>query len=168
MSEKPVYSAAAAMDPAASIATANKMLSNTYWLLGLTLAFSALAAGVGAVINVPPMLGIVCWGLGFDAVRGEPSGGQRRVSRYFCIYRSDGASIGPMPSFYLSEQWPSMVLQALAGTALIFFTLSAYALNTKRLSFMGGFLITGLVVALVAMIAIYFSPFPPSHSPSLR
>ena len=44
MSDKPVYSAAAAMDPAASIATANKMLSNTYWLLGLTLAFSALTA----------------------------------------------------------------------------------------------------------------------------
>ena len=53
-------------------------------------------------------------------------------------------------SLYLSPE----VLQALAGTALVFFSLSAYALNTKKdFSYMGGFLMTGLIVAVVAMIA---------------
>jgi len=164
MSEKPVYSAAATMDPTASIASTNKVLSNTYWLLGLTLAFSALAAGVGAVVNMPPMLGFVCWGLGFlmlfvvnrlaDSAKGLPA--------IFVFTGLMGASIGPMLSFYLSmSNGPSIVLQALAGTALIFFTLSAYALNTKKdFSFMGGFLITGLVVALVAIVANIFLAIP--------
>ena len=165
MSDKPVYSAAATMDPAASIASANKVLSNTYWLLGLTLAFSALAAGVGAVVNMPPDAGICyCWGLGFlmlfvvnrlaDSAKGLPA--------IFVFTGLMGASIGPMLSFYLSmSNGPSMVLQALAGTALIFFTLSAYALNTKKdFSFMGGFLITGLVVALVAIVANIFLAIP--------
>ena len=43
MNDKPVFSTAATMDPAASIVSTNKVLSNTYWLLGLTLAFSALS-----------------------------------------------------------------------------------------------------------------------------
>ena len=73
-----------------------------------------------------------------------------------------GASIGPMLSFYLAmDNGPTMVLQALAGTALVFFSLSAYALNTKKdFSYMGGFLMTGLIVAVVAMIANIFLAIP--------
>ena len=41
MSDKPVFSTTASMDSAAGIVSTNKVLSNTYWLLGLTLAFSA-------------------------------------------------------------------------------------------------------------------------------
>ena len=37
MSDKPAFSSAAEMDPVAGIASTNKVLSNTYWLLGLTL-----------------------------------------------------------------------------------------------------------------------------------
>ena len=42
MSDKPLYTSTATLDPTSSIAQTNKVLSNTYWLLGLTLAFSAL------------------------------------------------------------------------------------------------------------------------------
>jgi modulator of FtsH protease len=49
----------------------------------------------------------------------------------------------------------------LGGTALIFFGLSAYALQSKRdFSFMGGFLFAGLLVAIVAMIANIFLAIP--------
>ena len=59
------------------------------------------------------------------------------------------------------ENGPTIVLQALAGTALIFFSLSAYALNTKKdFSYMGGFLMTGMIVALVAAIANMFLAIP--------
>jgi modulator of FtsH protease len=59
------------------------------------------------------------------------------------------------------ENGPSMVLQALGGTALIFFSLSAYALTSKKdFSYLGGFLMTGLIVAVVAMIANIFLAIP--------
>ena len=42
----------------------------------------------------------------------------------------------------------SLIMQALGGTALIFFALSGYALTSKKdFSFMGGFLMVGLIVA---------------------
>ena len=49
---------------------------------------------------------------------------------------------------------PTMVLQAPVRHC---FSLSAYALNTKKdFSYLGGFLMTGLIVAVVAMIANIF------------
>ena len=164
MSDKPVFSTAATMDPAASIASTNKVLSNTYWLLGLTLAFSALTATFAVAINMPQSLALVLMLVGFvllfvvhkmaDSAKGLPA--------IFAFTGVWGASIGPMLSFYLAmENGPTMVLQALAGTALVFFSLSAYALNTKKdFSYMGGFLMTGLVVAVVAMIANIFLAIP--------
>ena len=65
MSDKPVYSTAATLDPAASIASTNKVLSNTYWLLGLTLAFSAFTAMVSVVINLPQWMALVLMLVGF-------------------------------------------------------------------------------------------------------
>ena len=164
MSDKPVFSTAATIDPAASIASTNKVLSNTYWLLGLTLAFSALTAGIAVAVNMPPLLGLVFWAVGFimlfvvnrlaDSAKGLPA--------IFVFTGLMGASIGPMLSYYLSmNNGPTIVLQALAGTALVFFSLSAYALNTKKdFSYLGGFLFTGLIIALVAMIANIFLAIP--------
>ena len=164
MSDKPVFSTAATLDPAASIASTNKVLSNTYWLLGLTLAFSALTATVAVAINMPQSFALVLMLVGFgllfvvhkmaDSAKGLPA--------IFAFTGVWGASIGPMLSFYLAmENGPTMVLQALAGTALVFFSLSAYALNTKKdFSYLGGFLMTGLIVAVVALIANMFLAIP--------
>ena len=73
-----------------------------------------------------------------------------------------GAALGPMLSYYLAmESGPALVAQALGGTALVFFGLSGYALTTKKdFSFMGGFLMVGLIVALVASIANIFFAIP--------
>jgi modulator of FtsH protease len=67
-----------------------------------------------------------------------------------------------MLNFYLAMPGgPALVLQALAGTAVVFFGLSAYALTTRKdFSFMGGFLMIGLIVAVVAMIANIFLAIP--------
>jgi modulator of FtsH protease len=52
-------------------------------------------------------------------------------------------------------------MQALGGTGLVFFGLSAYALTTRKdFSYMGGFLMVGLLVAVVAMIANIFLNIP--------
>ena len=164
MSNKPVFSRAVNMDPAASIASTNKVLSNTYWLLGLTLAFSAFTAMVSVMMNLPQSMAFILMLVGFgllfvvhkmaDSAKGLPA--------IFAFTGVMGASLGPMLSFYLAmENGPSMVLQALAGTALIFFSLSAYALTSKKdFSYLGGFLMTGLIVAVVAMIANIFLAIP--------
>ena len=164
MSDKPVFSTTASMDSAAGIVSTNKVLSNTYWLLGLTLAFSAMTAGIAVVVNMPPMLGIVCCLAGIimlfvvnrlaDSARGLPA--------IFVFTGLMGASIGPMLSYYLAmNNGPTMVLQALGGTALVFFSLSAYALNSKKdFSFLGGFLFAGLIMGLVAILANMFLAIP--------
>lgn len=164
MSNKPVFSSAVNMDPAASIASTNKVLSNTYWLLGLTLAFSAFTAMVSVMMNLPQSMAFILMLVGFgllfvvhkmaDSAKGLPA--------IFAFTGVMGASLGPMLSFYLAmENGPSMVLQALGGTALIFFSLSAYALSSKKdFSYLGGFLMTGLIVAVVAIIANFFLAIP--------
>ena len=164
MSNKPEFSSAVNMDPAASIASTNKVLSNTYWLLGLTLAFSAFTAMVSVMMNLPQSMAFILMLVGFgllfvvhkmaDSAKGLPA--------IFAFTGVMGASLGPMLSFYLAmENGPSMVLQALGGTALIFFSLSAYALSSKKdFSYLGGFLMTGLIVAVVAMIANIFLAIP--------
>ena len=164
MSDKPVFSTAATLDPTASIASTNKVLSNTYWLLGLTLAFSAFTAMVSVMMNLPQSMAFILMLVGFgllfvvhkmaDSAKGLPA--------IFAFTGVMGASLGPMLSFYLAmENGPSMVLQALGGTALIFFSLSAYALSSKKdFSYLGGFLMTGLIVAVVAMIANIFLAIP--------
>ena len=52
-------------------------------------------------------------------------------------------------------------MQALGGTALIFLTLSGYALSSRKdFSYMGGFLVTGLIVAVVASVVNIFLGIP--------
>ena len=73
-----------------------------------------------------------------------------------------GASLGPLLSMYAGlANGPALIMQALAGTALIFFSLSAYVLTTRKdFSFMGGFLMIGLIVVLVAALANIFLAIP--------
>ena len=73
-----------------------------------------------------------------------------------------GYGLGPTISYYLSVPGGSqVVMTALGGTGVIFLALSGYALTTRRdFSFMGGFLVVGLLVALVAMVANLFLSIP--------
>src|SRR5690606_14277357 len=73
-----------------------------------------------------------------------------------------GASLGPLLNAYAGmANGPGLIMQALGGTAVIFFALSAYVLTTRKdFSFMGGFLMVGLIVALVAIIANIFLAIP--------
>ena len=73
-----------------------------------------------------------------------------------------GGSLGPMLNYYLALSNGSQLIgQALGGTAVVFFGLSGYALTTKKdFSFMGGFLIVGLLVAIIASIANIFMQIP--------
>ena len=164
MSEKPVFSTTASMDSAAGIVSTNKVLSNTYWLLGLTLAFSALTAGLSLAVGAPyigffPTL-IVLFGLLFLVEKTADSGWG--LPAVFLFTGFLGFNLGPMLSVVLSlKAGGTMLMQALGGTALVFFSLSAYALNSKRdFSFLGSFLYTGFWVFLIAAIANFFLGIP--------
>ncbi len=74
-----------------------------------------------------------------------------------------GAAIGPMINTYLTiyENGGAIVAQALGGTAMIFLSLSGYALvSGKDFSYMRGFLFTGLLVIFAGMIVNMFLQIP--------
>lgn len=161
MANPRVYDVDAALGAAVST---NKVLRNTYMLLGMTLLFSAITAGISMMMGLPQgaalVLSLVGFGLLFVVNRTADS--SKGLLAIFAFTGVMGATLGPMLNFYLAMPGgPALVLQALAGTAVVFFGLSAYALTTRKdFSFMGGFLMIGLIVAVVAMIANIFLAIP--------
>jgi modulator of FtsH protease len=73
-----------------------------------------------------------------------------------------GFGLGPILTQYLSlPNGPQIVATAFGGTGVIFLGLSGYALTTrKNFSFMGGFLMAGLLMVLVAALANIFLGMP--------
>ncbi|TWX52192.1 Bax inhibitor-1/YccA family protein [Colwellia hornerae] len=142
----------------------NKVLKNTYMLLSMTLAFSAVTAAITMTMNLPRgaalIMMLVAFGLMF--VVNKKADSASGIFWIFAFTGLMGASLGPMLSQYAAMPGgPAMIMQALGGTALIFFALSGYALTSKKdFSFMGGFLMVGLIVAVVAMIANIFFQIP--------
>lgn len=135
----------------------NSVLRNTYLLLGLTLAFSALTAALAMAIGLGRGTGLIMsiaalaliW---FVLPRTANSASGLLV--VFAFTGLIGASIGPLLNHYLSlANGATIVLQALAGTAFVFFGLSAYTLvSRKNFSFMGGFIAMGMMVMIVGML----------------
>jgi len=156
-----VYDANVAVD---AVVSTNKVLRNTYMLLGLTLLFSAMTAGVAMAMNLSHTMALVLMLVGFGllfVVNRTADSGKGLVA-IFAFTGVMGASLGPMLSYYLQmANGPAMVMQALGGTAVVFFGLSAYALTTRKdFSYLGGFLMVGLIAAIVAMIANIFLAIP--------
>lgn len=138
----------------------NKLLKNTYMLLAMTLAFSAVCAAFGMAIGIGRMgsLGLSIGGLILLFVtlrKAETSAGLFWV---FAFTGMEGASLGYILNHYVGmANGPQLVMQALGLTALVFVTLSAYALTSKKdFSFMRGFLVAGLVVVIVSSIINIF------------
>jgi modulator of FtsH protease len=138
----------------------NKVLKNTYILLGMTLAFSALTATIATMMNIGGIASLVLMLVGFGLlfVVSKTADTGKGLFWVFMFTGVMGASLGNMLNHYLSmENGASLIMQALGSTALIFFALSAYALTSKKdFSFMGGFLMTGMIVVIIAMVANIF------------
>ncbi len=142
----------------------NKVLKNTYMLLGMTLAFSAVTAGVSMAMNLSHMTALVMTLVSFGLlfVVNKQADKASGIFWIFAFTGLMGASLGPLLNAYAAiPSGPSLIMQALGGTALIFFALSGYALTSKKdFSFMGGFLMVGLIVVIVAGIANIFLQIP--------
>ncbi|MDX1694261.1 MAG: Bax inhibitor-1/YccA family protein [Ketobacteraceae bacterium] len=150
--------------PVQDVQAVNKVLRNTYLLLGMTLAFSAVTCGIAMATNVGPMnifvLLIGFYGLlfGIHKTQNSPMG----LVLTFALTGFMGFTLGPIFNTLLAIPGGGQVIMlALGGTAVTFFTLSAYALISKKdFSFLSGFLVVGFVVLVVGMIANYFLQLP--------
>ncbi|WP_263078969.1 Bax inhibitor-1/YccA family protein [Endozoicomonas sp. Mp262] len=142
----------------------NKVLRNTYMLLGMTLLFSAVTAGVAMALQISHITGLVLSLVGFGLlfVVNKTADSSKGIVAIFAFTGVLGAALGPMLNHYLAlANGSQLIMQALGGTALVFFALSAYVVTTRKdFSFMGGFLFVGLIVALVAGIALMFFHAP--------
>jgi modulator of FtsH protease len=145
-----------------SVLATNKVLRNTYMLLSLTLLFSALTAGFAMATNAPPLHWLITlggyFGLLFVVTRLRNS--VWGLAAVFALTGFLGYTLGPILNFYLSlPNGSQVVMTALAGTGAIFLALSGYALvSRKDFSFMGSFLMVGILVAFLAGLgAMLFS-----------
>ncbi|MFO7809497.1 Bax inhibitor-1/YccA family protein [Guyparkeria sp.] len=142
-----------------------KVIRNTYMMLSLTLLFSALMATVSLLVGVPGWTSLLTLGgalalVWFVLPRTAHSAAGLGV--VFAITGLLGFGLGPMLSHYLAlPNGGQVVMTALGGTGAIFLGLSGYALVSRRdFSFMGGFLVVGLVVVLAAMLGNIFLEIP--------
>ena len=133
-----------------SLLSTHKVLRNTYFLLSLTLAFSAITATASTVLMLPSpglILTLVgMYGLMFLTYKtaNKPTG----IISAFAFTGFLGYILGPILNTYLSAGMGDVIAMALGGTALVFFCCSAYVLTTRKdMSFLGGMLMAGIVVA---------------------
>lgn len=138
----------------------SKLFRNTYSLLALTLAFSAMVAFASMSLALP-YPGIIVtlvgfYGLLFLTTKLRNSGWGLLSTFAFTGFL--GYTLGPILNAYLTlPNGGQLVTMALGMTALVFFSLSAYAiLSRKDFSFLSGFIMAGFVVLLCAVVASFF------------
>ena len=149
--------------PESSILATNKVLRNTYLLLSMTLLFSAATAGLAMTLNLAPF-GMLSTFIGFYGLlflTTKYSNSALGLLFVFALTGFMGLTLGPILSFYLHAfaNGHELVIMALGGTGAIFLGLSAYALTSRKdFSYLGGFLMVGVLVAFLAGIgAIVFA-----------
>ncbi len=142
----------------------NRVLRNTYLLLGLTLAFSSAITFVAVALNAP-YLGFFPTLIGFFGLlflvhkTADSAWGLLTV---FVFTGFMGYTLGPLVNVYLSlPNGGALVGQALGLTAGAFIGLSMYALVTRKdFQFLSGFLVTGVIVIMGGVLINYFAQIP--------
>jgi len=140
-----------------SILATHSVLRNTYFLLSLTLLFSAVTAAY-AMASHAQSPGIIVFllgtfGLSFlvSALRNSAWG----IAAAFAFTGFLGYVLGPILNLYIHafSNGSQIVMTSLGATGLIFLSLSAYVLTTRKdFSYLGGFLFAAMMVAFLAGI----------------
>jgi len=143
-----------------SVLATNKVLRNTYLLLGATLAFSAVTAGISMALNVPYMgLWMLLPYIGLMYAVHKTQNSAWGLFWVFALTGFMGLTLGPILNAYLKflPNGSQIIMTALGTTGAAFVGLSAYAVSTKKdFSFMGGFLMVGAIGAFILGLIAYF------------
>lgn len=148
----------------------NKVLRNTYWMLGLTMIPTIIGAAIGTTTNFSflaqsPIIGSLVMlaamiGLMFavSATRNSIWG----VLLLFVFTFVAGWWLGPMLQYALNfSNGAQLIGMAAGGTGVIFFTLAGIATVTKKdFGFMRNFLLVGLILLIIASLANLFFAIP--------
>ena len=147
-----------------SVLATNKVLRNTYMLLGATLLFSAAMAGVSMALHLPYfglLTLLVYFGLLFAVHKTKDSGWG--IVWTFALTGFLGLTLGPILEAYIRvlPNGSQIVMTSLGVTAAAFLGLSAYAVTSKKdFSFIGGFLAIGAIGAFVLGLVAFFFNLP--------
>lgn len=156
------YKAVSAAAP--SVLTTNKVIKNTYLLLSMTVLFSAFTAFLSTTFQFVMPLWMQLIGMfGLLFLTSATAHTAFGLVSVFLFTGFMGLTLGPMLNFYIHgfTNGPELITASLASTGAIFFTLSGYAMTTRKdFSYLGGFLFVGLTVALLASIAGLFFNVP--------
>lgn len=155
--------------PAASGAIEiNRVLRNTYMLLGMTLAWSAVVATMSMAMNAPyPGFIIVIAGFfGLLFAVHKTANSPWGLFWVFAFTGFLGFTLGPILNMYLNlANGPTLVASALATTAAAFVGLSAYAVVTRKdFSFLSGFLVVGFFVLMGAVLLSFLMDLSAFHT----
>jgi len=148
----------------------NKVLRNTYMLLALTMIPTIVGAFVGLSVSFsfmaqhPIMAPLMMFGImmgllyAVSALRNSIWGIAMLLGFTFVA----GVFLGPILQHALHlRNGGQLVGMAAGGTGLIFFSLASIAMITKKdFSFMGKFLIIGVILLLIASLANIFFAIP--------
>ncbi len=140
----------------------NKVLRNAYLLLSMMLVLSAavttwtISAQV-APLNIWLALGLLIGTPMLAMTMARTAFGVPAALAYGAVL---GYVFGPIVGIYFAAG-PQIVMNAFVGTAVITLGLSMYALMTRKdFSFLGGFLVVGSLVILLAVVANIFLQIP--------
>ena len=142
-----------------SLVSTHKVLKNTYMLLSMTLLFSAIMAGVAMATNAPPLgYGITLIGFfGLLFLTHRTANSSFGIVSVFMLTGFMGYTLGPLINMIVGAGGSEIVVTALGLTGVIFLSLSAYTLMTKKdFSFLSGFLMMGFWVLVGCMALMLF------------
>ena len=146
-----------------SLLSTHKVLRNTYFLLGLTMAFSAVVAYISMSLNLPyPNLIVLLVGFyGLLFVTNRLANSAWGILAAFAFTGFMGYTIGPILNMYVARGMEDLIMLAFAGTAIVFFSCSAYVLTTKKdMSFLSTAIFSLFIVLLLGIVASFFFQIP--------
>ncbi|BAC24676.1 yccA [Wigglesworthia glossinidia endosymbiont of Glossina brevipalpis] len=141
----------------------NKVLRNTYLLLSMTVAFSAIVATISSIFNftylgaIPTLIGF--YGLLFLVHR--LSNKKSGIIAIFLLTGFMGYTISPLINMSINYNSGNSIILSLIGTTVIFFSCALFTLKSKRdLSFLSSILISGSIALFICMIGNIFLNIP--------
>jgi modulator of FtsH protease len=156
----------------ASVASpTNKVLRNTYALLGMTMIPTVLGAMLGISINfsflfaaspIVAFIGIMAVVFGMSWLVAKNANNAAGIWLLFGFTFIMGMLLGPILQVALGlSNGAQLIGLAAGGTAASFLTLSVVASNSKRdFSFLGKFITIGFVLIVLAILANFFFQIP--------